>query len=90
MTYLAFYYHLLALECIARHLGDKCSTAMCLCLPHFKKSTLFGSSQSPKLLLNSSAVLCICYFMSLVMRKPVYAICEQQRRRSTCASALFD
>ena len=28
--------------------------------------------------------------MSLVMRKPVYAICEQQRRRSTCASAQSD
>ena len=25
--------------------------------------------------------------MSHVMRKPVYAICEQQRRRSACASA---
>ena len=24
------------------------------------------------------------------MRKPVYAICEQQRRRSTCASAQSD
>ena len=30
------------------------------------------------------------YHMSHVMRKPVYAICEQQRRRSTCASAQSD
>ena len=28
--------------------------------------------------------------MSHVMRKPVYAICEQQRRRSACASAQSD
>ena len=27
------------------------------------------------------------YDISHVMRKPVYAICEQQRRRSACASA---
>ena len=27
--------------------------------------------------------------LSHVMRKPVYAICEQQRRRSACASPLF-
>ena len=30
------------------------------------------------------------YKMSLVMRKPVYAICEQQRRSSACASAQSD
>ena len=29
------------------------------------------------------------YYMSLVMRKPVFSICEQQRRRSACASAPF-
>ena len=28
--------------------------------------------------------------MSHVMRKPVFAICEQQRRRSVCASAQSD
>ena len=28
--------------------------------------------------------------MRLVIRKPVYAICEQQRRRSACASAQSD
>ena len=28
--------------------------------------------------------------LSHVMRKPVYAICEQQRRRSTCASTQYD
>ena len=28
--------------------------------------------------------------MSHVMRKPVYAMCEQQRRRSACASAQSD
>ena len=28
--------------------------------------------------------------MSHVMRKPVYAICEQQSRRSACASAQSD
>ena len=28
--------------------------------------------------------------LSHVMRKPVYAICEQQRRRSACASAQSD
>ena len=28
--------------------------------------------------------------MSLIMRKPVYAICEQQRHRSACASAQSD
>ena len=28
--------------------------------------------------------------MSRVMRKPVYAICEQQRRISSCASAQSD
>ena len=28
--------------------------------------------------------------MSHVMRKPVYAICEQQRRRSACASVQSD
>ena len=28
--------------------------------------------------------------LSHVMRKPVYAICEQQRRRSACASAHSD
>ena len=28
--------------------------------------------------------------MSLVMRQPVYAICEQQRRRSACAPAQSD
>ena len=30
-----------------------------------------------------------CY-MSRVMRKPVFAICEQQRRRSACASVQSD
>ena len=30
------------------------------------------------------------YNMSHVMRKPVYSICEQQRRRSACASAQSD
>ena len=29
-------------------------------------------------------------YLSHVMRKPVYAICEQQRRRSACASAQSD
>ena len=29
-------------------------------------------------------------FHSPIMRKPVYAICEQQRRRSACASAQSD
>ena len=29
-------------------------------------------------------------YMSRIMRKPIYAICEQQRRRSTCASAQSD
>ena len=29
-------------------------------------------------------------YMSHVMRKPVYAICEQQRRRSACASPQSD
>ena len=28
--------------------------------------------------------------LSLVMRKPVFAVCEQQRRRSACASAQSD
>ena len=28
--------------------------------------------------------------MSLVRRKPVFALCEQQRRRSACASAQSD
>ena len=28
--------------------------------------------------------------MTHVMRKPVFAICEQQRRRSACASAQFE
>ena len=30
---------------------------------------------------------CLWYCFSHVMRKPVYVICEQQRRRSACASA---
>ena len=30
------------------------------------------------------------YSMSHIMRKPVYAICEQQRRRSACASTQSD
>ena len=30
---------------------------------------------------------CLCtWYMRHIMRKPVYAICEQQRRRSACAS----
>ena len=29
-------------------------------------------------------------YMSHVMRKPVFAVCEQQRRRSACASAQSD
>ena len=29
-------------------------------------------------------------FMSHIMRKPVYAICEQQRARSACTSAQSD
>ena len=29
-------------------------------------------------------------YMSHIMRKPVFAICEQQRRRSDCASAQSD
>ena len=32
----------------------------------------------------------LCCNMSHVMRKPVYAICEQQRRRSACTSAQSD
>ena len=32
----------------------------------------------------------VCCKMSHVMRKPVYAICEQRRRRSACASAQSD
>ena len=33
----------------------------------------------------------ICgYYWSHVMRKPVFALCEQQRRRSACASAQSD
>ena len=31
-----------------------------------------------------------CEYMSHVTREPVFAICEQQRRRSSCASAQFD
>ena len=31
-----------------------------------------------------------CSDLSHIMRKPVYAICEQQRRRSACASAQSD
>ena len=30
------------------------------------------------------------YLMSHVIRKPIYAICEQQRRRSACMSAQSD
>ena len=30
------------------------------------------------------------HYLSHVMRKPVYAICKQQRRRSACASAQSD
>ena len=30
------------------------------------------------------------YHMSHVMRKPAFAICEQQKRRSACASAQSD
>ena len=30
------------------------------------------------------------WYLSHVMRKPVYVICEQQRRRSACASAQSD
>ena len=33
---------------------------------------------------------CDILYMSQAMRKPVYAICEQQRRRSVCASAQSD
>ena len=36
------------------------------------------------------AVALILYYLSHVMRKPVYALCEQQRRRSACASAQSD
>ena len=31
-----------------------------------------------------------CHHMSHVMRKPVYALCEQQGRRSACATAQSD
>ena len=31
-----------------------------------------------------------CHYVSRVMRKPVQAICEQQRRRSVCASVQSD
>ena len=34
--------------------------------------------------------LFVCPYLSQVMRKPVYAICEQQRRISACASAQSD
>ena len=30
------------------------------------------------------------YYMGLLMRKPVFALCEQQRLRSACASAKSD
>ena len=36
-----------------------------------------------------SLILFFSYF-SHVMRKPVYATCEQQRRRSACSSAQSD
>ena len=34
--------------------------------------------------------LCVRLYMSHIMRKPVYAICEQQRRRSACTSTQSD
>ena len=36
-----------------------------------------------------NACLTLDYYVSLVMRKPVYAICEKQRRTSACASAVW-
>ena len=35
-------------------------------------------------------LILMLYKMSHVMRKPVYALCEQQRRRSACASMQSD
>ena len=35
-------------------------------------------------------VILYCLNMSHVMRKPVYVICEQQKRRLACASAQSD
>ena len=40
--------------------------------------------------LHCFAKTCLLEYLSHIMRKPVYAICEQQRRRSACASAQSD
>ena len=37
--------------------------------------------------LNFIHCVMVVYYLSHVMRKPVYAICDQQRHRSACASA---
>ena len=39
---------------------------------------------------NSVCIFRTHYYMNHIMRKPVFAICEQQRRRSACASAQSD
>ena len=43
-----------------------------------------------KLRISQVTTKVVCSYLSHVMRKPVCGICEQQRRRSTCASAQSD
>ena len=69
--------------CSVRSFDFKVQVMFRLLTPHLLKS-LFNS--------NSFKCQIIDHWdkMSHATRKPVYAICEQQRRRSACASAQFD
>ena len=61
----------------------------CIYLPScFSYKYPIGTAAAP--LIFNSASLYLNYYLSLVMRKPVFALCEQQRRRSACASTQSD
>ena len=54
--------------------------------------TCFQDKTEPPLIMAIWSIYKSLYFcsVSLIMRKPVFAPCEQQRRRSACASAQSD
>ena len=75
-----------------------CSSFACMCsCPFFCIiAVLVCTFVQPSVVCVEPSVFCMCVqpcfgrHMSNVMKKPVYAICEQQRRRSACASAQSD
>ena len=72
-------------------LGNRMCTATCTCSEvHALKPVGVYWSRNYKLAYSCSFKFATLHQMSLVMRKPVFALCEQQRRRSAFTFAQSD